>query len=132
MVDHPHYTAAQIIEAIRGTRGIKAAIARKLGCHRDTVDSYLKRYTTAADAYWHERQEIVDTAEVQLLVKLNEGDGPTIRFVLATLGKDRGYVERHEVATKDDEPLKIQASTDDKLLATLEKLTGAIITGTSG
>ncbi len=91
------YTAEQVIEALRGTMGIKSAAARRLGCHWTTVDRYIKRYPTIARAYEEERQSIVDLAEVKLVERLKDGDGAMIRFVLATLGKDRGYVERREL-----------------------------------
>lgn len=102
------YTAAQVIEAIEQSRGIKSAIAQRLGCHRHTVDNYIARYPTVARAYWEERERIVDTAEVKLLEKLKDGVDWAIKYVLSTLGKDRGYVERQEVAGEGGGPLTIK------------------------
>jgi len=108
------YTAEQVIEALRGTMGIKSAAARRLGCHWTTVDRYIKRYPTVARAYEEERQSIVDLAEVKLVERLKDGDGTMIRFVLATLGKDRGYVERREVTGEGGGPLTIIIERDGK------------------
>jgi len=110
MPNQERYSVETVIKAIEGSRGIKSQIARKLGCDRGTVDNYITRHPTVARAYQAEREAIVDTAEVQAMVKVNEGDGPMIRFILATLGKDRGYVERQEVDLLD-----VKNMTDEQL-----------------
>lgn len=57
------YTAEQVIEAIKGSRGIKETIRQRLGCSRNTVDNYLGRYATAQEAYDEEIEKIGDIAE---------------------------------------------------------------------
>lgn len=91
------FTAEQVIRAIRGSRGIKSAIAKRLQCNRRTVDNYIARFPTVKEAYEEEREATVDIAELELMKHLNAGSLPAIFFVLKTIGKDRGYVERQEL-----------------------------------
>ena len=128
----PKYRTDQVIEAIHATRGLVTLAAQRLNCDPDTVRNYCKRHATVAAALKEERERMTDVAELSLYNKIQEGEGWAVCFYLKTQGRDRGYVERHEVATAQGDSLKVQVSSDDKLLATLEKLTGAIVTGTSG
>ncbi len=90
------FTAEQVIKAIQNSRGIKSAIARQLGCSRRTVDNYIEKYVTVKEAYEEERAALVDIAELQLMKHVNAGSLAALFFVLKTIGKDRGYVERFE------------------------------------
>lgn len=98
------FTAEQIIEAIKGdgeefkgSYGIKSEIANRLRCDRHTVDRYIEKYATVRRAYEEERERPVDMAEAQHFKKVQEGHWPSIRYMLSTRGKDRGYVERQEI-----------------------------------
>ena len=106
------YTAKQIIQAIEKTGGIKDKIARNLGCHRNTVDNYIKRYSTVATAYKAEKEKVLDLAEAQLMGKLDEGFWPAIRYYLSTQGKDRGYIQRQEIDEIGD--MRIQVNWGDE------------------
>ena len=44
------------------------------------------------------REGMVDNAESKLAMAVLDGDLGAVRYVLSTLGKNRGYVERTEVA----------------------------------
>jgi len=103
------FTAQQMIDAIRASKGIKSVAARRLGCVRQTVDRYIREYATVAAAYEEERESIIDLAEGKMLQAVNDGEWPAIKFVLVTLGKERGYVERqqHEVGGKDGNAIEV-------------------------
>ena len=102
------YTTAQVIKAIEDSAGIKAVVARRLGCHRFTVDRYIRRYPTVARAYQQEREKLVDLAESELVKRVRAGEWPAIRWVLATLGRNRGYVEKQEMdVTSGGEPIRV-------------------------
>lgn len=92
------YTAEQVIEAIKKARGIKAVVARSLGCDRSTVNNYIERYPTVKRAYEEQREVIIDIAEGQLIKKVDSGEWDAVKYVLSTLGKDRGYGDtiKHE------------------------------------
>lgn len=107
------FTAQQMIDAIRGSRGIKSVAARRLGCVRQTVDRYIRDYPTVREVYEEERESLVDLAEAKLLESVNNSEWPAIKFVLVTLGKDRGYVERQEVTGPDGGAVTVRVVYDD-------------------
>jgi predicted transcriptional regulator len=90
------YSAEQVIEAVRRNRGILTLVAKDLGCTRQTVHSYVKRYPTIAQAVEDERESLLDLAEGSLFEQVRKGNITAIIFTLKTLGKHRGYVERQE------------------------------------
>lgn len=102
------YTTIEVIKAIKQAQGIKAVAARHLGCCRLTVDNYIKRHPTVAKAYQEQRDTLVDNAESQLIVKVDEGEWPAIKFILTTLGKDRGYTERREITGAEGGPVVLE------------------------
>lgn len=59
----PKYSAEKVIEAIKGTGGVKTKIARKLNVKRDTVSAYIERWPTVKEAYESERATVDDVAE---------------------------------------------------------------------
>lgn len=109
------HNAEQVIQAIKGTGGIKVAIARRLGVSRWTVDNYIERWVTVKDAYLEECEAITDMAETNLIQEIKDRNFQAIKFYLQTKGKDRGYVERVEtrdITWKDD---IVQALIDGRL-----------------
>ena len=118
MARSQQYTAKQVIEAIKGTGGIKTVIAQRLGCHRHTVDNYIERYTTVAQAYEDERETVADFAEsvvgqnIRLAFQRQasekaEVDSTDAKWFLAMKAKDRGYAERREVTGPEGESVRI-------------------------
>lgn len=95
------YTAAQVIKAIEGTFGIKQVACNRLGCVHATLNNYIARYPSVRVAYEHERGRLVDMAQSKLVEMVNNGDPWAVKFVLSTLGKHEGFVERQEVTGAD-------------------------------
>jgi len=75
--------------------------AKRLGCSVDTIGRYCQRYPTVAAARDEERGAMVDEAELRLWRAIQDGQAWAIAFCLKTLGKDRGYTERQEIAGSD-------------------------------
>ena len=92
------YTAQQMIDALKATRGLVYLAAKALGCDPDTVQSYCKRFPTVERAKHDARGTLLDVAEERLWQAVQRGDAWAITFALKTLGKGRGYVERQELA----------------------------------
>jgi hypothetical protein len=93
-----NFTMEQVLDAIKGSFGIMSKVARALdGCAWHTAEAWVNKWATTRQAYKDEEERALDVSESQLIQKCNEGDGPMIRFHLATKGKQRGYTERHEV-----------------------------------
>lgn len=90
------FTVQQILDAIPGTGGIAALVAKKLGCDRATVCRYAKRYVTIREALRQEDEGLTDRAEVKAATLIDAGHWPAILHRLSTKGRDRGYVTRQE------------------------------------
>ena len=107
------YTTQEVIEAIQAAKGLKSVAARRLGCSWWTVHRMCQRHPTVQRAYEETREQLVDLAEAKLMVKLNIGeDSSIIKWVLATLGKDRGWVERKELTGADGQSLQVNVTYD--------------------
>jgi len=91
------YTTDQVIEAIRESHGILTAAAKKLGCTRQTVHDYVKRFPTVREAYEEESESLVDFAEMKLFEQIGAGNIAAIIFALKAKGKARGWVESYSV-----------------------------------
>ena len=58
------------------------------------------------------REELVDIAEIRLRVAINNGEPWAIALVLKTMGKNRGYTERHEITGADGDSIIIRYVND--------------------
>lgn len=114
------YTTAQVIEALKATRGIQAAAARRLGCNRMTIANYIERYATVRQAYEEQREVLLDVAEGQLVKKVEAGDDAAVMFVLRTIGRHRGYGETSRSLNLNVTPDELAKMSDEEL-ATLEQ-----------
>jgi hypothetical protein len=124
----PQFTTTQMADALRKARGIKAAAARSLGCTRETVVRYCKRYPSVAAVCDEQREVLVDIAEGKLTQEVDQGTEWAVKMVLTTLGKDRGYVTRHENTGKDGGAIELNHGglTDDERTARLVAALDAI------
>jgi len=95
------------IEAIKGSGGIISTIAKRLDCNWATAKKLISRWPDAEVAYRDEKEQLTDMAETTLLSAIRAGDIQAAKWYLSTIGKDRGYSERHEVTGKDGESLQI-------------------------
>ena len=105
-------SADRLIVAIKGTGGIKHAIAVSLGVHRNSIDNYLRRYPTARIAYEDEVQNIGDMAENVIFQNIKAGDVDSAKWYARMKLKDRGYVERQEVTGADGGDIVIKVVYD--------------------
>src|SRR5262245_22642935 len=87
------YTAQQVIDALTATRGLVTLAAKRLGCDTDTIRNYAKRYPSVAKVKAEAREEVLDIAEAQLFLKIQQGDPWAIGLYLRTVGRSRGYGE---------------------------------------
>ena len=92
------FTAERVTQAIRETRGLVSLAARRLGCTPKTVYVYIHRYPSVRQALQEEREAMTDLAELALYNKIQQGEGWAVCFYLKTQGRDRGYIERYELA----------------------------------
>lgn len=112
------YTLTQVLDAIKGSAGIKATIQRRLGCKsRNTVDNYLERYATAKAAYEEEIESIGDAAESVIIGAIKNKDVDTAKWYAVKKLRSRGYGDKSEVDVKVTDVSKL---SDEELLAIVE------------
>lgn len=113
MAKTEQYTAEQVSQAIIKAHGILTGAAQALGCTRQTVDNYIKKYKTVRDAYAQATEITLDFVETEFLKKIRSGDTTAMIFYLKTRGKHRGYIERQELTGADGKELTVRIVYDD-------------------
>src|SRR5215831_13929586 len=104
MARRRRYAQAEVAEALRAARGLVVVAARRLGCNRNTVLNYVDRYPSVAEALSEARELQLDVTEARLFQAIDQGELAAITFYLRTVGRHRGYSERHEVALDGPRP----------------------------
>lgn len=102
------FTASDVVDALRASKGMVYVAARALDCSANTIYNYAKRHATVQEAINQERGMMVDTAELALWKAIQNGEGWAISLTLKTLGKSRGYVERSEITGSDGSELIVR------------------------
>lgn len=88
------------IQQIEGSGGLILPLAQAYGVTRKTIYDWINKNPEYKRAMEEARENLLDIAESKLLNKVTAGDQRACEFVLRTLGKDRGYVEKVEAAGK--------------------------------
>lgn len=91
------YGAAQILAKVPGTFGNMSVLAKRLGCGRNTLYEYCRRFPSIRAAMEEEREKLIDMAEGKLATLVNDGDFNAIRFVLERQGRARGWGQEQTV-----------------------------------
>jgi AcrR family transcriptional regulator len=99
--DKPQFPKEAYEMAIKDSFGVKAIIAKKVGCSRQTLDNAIERWPELGLMIAEENTNIVDIAESKLMTQVEAGDMRAVLFTLETKGKDRGWSRRTEVTGKD-------------------------------
>jgi hypothetical protein len=107
------FTAEQVIEAVKDSRGFVSTIAKRLGCQRTYVYKLAEKFASVKQAIEEEREGVKDFAEGKLLEQINVGNITAIIFYLKTQGKDRGYIERQELSGIDGNAITIKVEYAD-------------------
>ena len=105
-MNKPRFTQRQMIDALTKAKGMVSVAARSLDCDPETVRNYVARYPKVAEAIREARELTLDISELALYKAIQEGEGWAIKYMLATQGKNRGYVERQEITGADGQPQK--------------------------
>lgn len=93
----PHRSKEDVLKAIKGSKGIIRAIAASLKVSRITVHRYFDRWPECKEAYEEECEGLLDMAEAKLYqLAIVEGKESSLHFLLATKGKERGYVRARD------------------------------------
>ena len=97
------YSSMKMIEALRASRGMIATAARLLGCSRQTIYDTIARHPEINSVVAGERELMLDTAELKLMEAVEDGEAWAVKFMLATQGQSRGYIERPRGENEDNE-----------------------------
>jgi len=108
------YTAAQFIEAIKGSGGIVSTIAKRIGCTWHTAKKYIDTYSTIEVAYNAECERVDDLAESILITSIKEGNTQDAKWWLARKRKDK-FSERQEVTGVNGNKIEIEISYTDEV-----------------
>ncbi len=110
----------QLVEAMKSSLGVITIACANVGCSRDTFYRYLKEDASFKLQVEDVGEIALDFAESQLHKKIagvkmtldngetvftKEPDTTAIIFYLKTKGRNRGYIERQEVITFEEQPL---------------------------
>lgn len=101
------YHLPDVLAAIYVSRSNYAEMARLLGRNRSKVRDYVLRTSEAKLAFDDVREALLDDVESYTFTAAINGDGPSQRFLLQTLGKDRGYSTRQETTGAGGAPLRV-------------------------
>ena len=99
------FTPDDVAHALTKAKGLKSRTARALGTDYATVERYIDRFPACREAWLNARETIGDDLEEAAVELALAGDGPTLRFLLGTVYKERGYIQ-----TQDHRSLKIDVS----------------------
>ena len=102
--------ADQVAELIRQHDGNLASVGRALGVHRGTVMRFVRARSSLQDVTDECRETMKDNAESALYKAVLAGESWAVCFFLKTQAKDRGYVERTELAGPEGTPLFASAA----------------------
>lgn len=90
-------TKTKFTESVKGSGGVQAVVAQRLGTVRSTITMYIQKNLWAAELLHQEREKIIDLAENKLFKAADEGKQWAIERILKNLGKNRGYTEKQEI-----------------------------------
>lgn len=104
----------EYLKAIDDARGNISAIARSYGLSRGTVYSAINNSDILKKALDEARNSKIDILEDVAYNEAVNGNTALLIFLLKTQGKDRGYIERQEIAHDGDLNIHVRFGDDDQ------------------
>ena len=106
-------TVKGVAEQLRKHHGVQAGVAKAFGVTRGAVTRYIDAHPELKDVQQEAEQGLLDLGETALYASVIKREPWAVKFLLATKGKGRGYVERSEVTGKDGGEVVIKVIYDD-------------------
>lgn len=106
------YSKNEVIEAIKGSGAIKTVICQRLGCSRNTLNSYLKQSKCLRKELKNEHESIKDLVESKIYKLIREDNVTMIIFAAKNLLKNRGFSEEHK---KEENVKNIAVISEDEM-----------------
>lgn len=105
-----------VAAALVKRKGNLSAVARQFGVTRQAVGKYVGDRPALGQIALDQRETRVDAAEGKLDQAVDNGEAWAIKYTLACLGKNRGYVERQEITGADGGPVRTASTVNLRLL----------------
>lgn len=127
------YNKVDVAAAILLTNGTFSKMAPLLGRHRSRIRDYVLARPDVKEIYDNVREGMIDQLELDTFESALAGDPTDRRFLLTTLGKNRGYSTRSETTGPEGGPMQVvdptklkETSTTDikSMVANLRKMLG--------
>ncbi len=119
-------TARRIIEAVYASKGLLTLAAKISGIGYRTICRYVAEFPSVAEAVRESKEQMLDFAEAKLFEKIEGGDNACLIFYLKCQGKERGYIEHHELSGPGGGPIPVDTDPKDKLLSAIAGLAARI------
>lgn len=113
------------IEAVlRAKAGNMSQAARALGVTRQAIQARVRKSEYLRSVVEAEREGLVDLAESVIRRNIERGDVASTIFVLKTLGKNRGYVERFEQTGANGGPIQTEElnAAGERILSRIDSI----------
>lgn len=101
------FTVAQAEKALMAHYGNVSQAAKALGVDHSTLWNRFKREPRLQEARMLAMESALDVAENSLLTAARNGEAWATCFLLKTIGKSRGFVERQEIASAPGNPFEV-------------------------
>lgn len=90
------FSVQEVCETLQKNYGLVLQSSRKLGCSRQALAKYIERHPEAKKAHDDGQAAMLDVAEAVVIQNLMDQDLDAAKFVLSTIGKNRGYTTKTE------------------------------------
>lgn len=109
----------KIRQALIDARGNVSAVARDLKRSRSVIKQHIDKSVELTALVAELRETIIDTAEDNIFLAVETGDLEASKFILRTVGKDRGYSTKvenlHDVSNAESILARIRAGKEKAL-----------------
>lgn len=121
-----HHTQAEIKAALERFHGGVYLAARELGITRQAVYQRISGSPELSELQKSFHGQLVDLAVLQMEAFVRAGNLQAVKYVLSTLGKDRGFTERTEVTTRGHLEVDIRHKPEKELEEALQRNLGIL------
>lgn len=94
-------------KAVLGTGGIMLSISKNLNCTRQTVYDFCRKNPDMELLRQGEMEKILDITENSLFNQAKNQEQWAVKYLLATKGKKRGYIEKQEIEHSSEKGITI-------------------------
>jgi len=102
-----------VVAAIYAAEGVFAHMSMLLGRRRESIRYYVYSHPDVLNIWKELRESALDYIEHSVIKQALNGDPQQQRFVLQTLGKDRGYSNRTEATGANGGPIDVNSARVD-------------------